>query len=159
MSGSAEKRQSTFKTVSDGAVKSITQRKLLRYWESIRGTDVLPKWSQIDAAEVASFREHLCVMEVKRESRVVRYRIREHGAKLGEYYGNACAGRHLDEFMTPEALSALCAIYDRAVETRRPVYTVTPMADRRRRSVTCERLLLPFTLSDAAVDVVLTSIE
>lgn len=148
-----------FQTASDNAVKSITQRRLLRYWERIRGANVLPAWTQIDHAEIAEIRDNLCVMEVRRESGATRYRVREHGTKLGEYYGNRCAGRHLDEFMSPEALAALTSKYDRAAGSQRPVYTITPITDRHGRSVTCERLLLPFMLSGASAEVVLASIE
>lgn len=159
MSKAAEKSQPAFETVSDNVVKSITQRKLLRYWERLRGAGALPIWSQIDANEMSSFRDYLCVMEIKRESSTVRYRIREHGPKLTEYYGSACAGRHLDEFMAPDALSALTILYAQAISARRPVYTIVPIVDRQGRSVSCERLLLPFTVSGAAVDVILASIE
>jgi hypothetical protein len=150
---------SIFKAISENTVKSIKQRQLLRYWERIRGAQALPTWSQVDPAEFSTSHDYLCVMEVKRGSSGIRYRIREHGKKLEEYYGSACAGKYLDEFMTPQALSVLAAIYAQAVNTRRPVYTVAPIVDGRGRSVTFERLLLPFALAAASVDVVLTSLE
>ncbi|HVG52651.1 MAG TPA: PAS domain-containing protein [Xanthobacteraceae bacterium] len=159
MSEPARKGAAIFKTVSDSVVKSITQRQILRYWERIRGADVLPTWSRFDRAEFSSCRENLCVMEVRREGDRIRLYIREHGEKLAEYYGSACAGRYLDDFMSPEALAALSAIYAQVMETRRPVYTVAPVTDSRGRSVTCERLLLPFTLTGNVVDVVLVSLE
>jgi hypothetical protein len=149
----------TFKPVSEGIVKSIKQRQLARYWERLRGAHLLPLWSEVDPAEIAASRDHLCVMEVKREPSTVRYRIREHGDKLTEYYGSACAGRHLDEFMTPTALAALTAMYAQAVQARRPVYSVAPITDGKGRSVIFERLLLPFTVSGSSVEIVLTSLE
>lgn len=150
---------SAFKPVTENIVKSIKQRQLTRYWERLRGDESLPLWSNVKAAEIAASRDYLCVMEVRRENASLRYRIREHGSKLTEYYGSACAGRHLDEFMTPAALSALTAIYAQAVNGRRPIYTVMPMTDGKGRSVAFERLLLPFTVSGSSVDVVLTSLE
>lgn len=159
MSGAVENRNPAFNNISDGAVKSITQRQILRYWERLRGINPLPVWSHIDPQAFSASRENLCVMEINRDSGSIRYRIREHGKKLAEYYGSACAGKFLDEFMTPQALVALSAIYLQAINTRRPVYTVAPIVDTRGRSVTCERLLLPFTVAGTAVDVVLVSLE
>ena len=148
----------TFKPVTENIVKSIKQRQLTRYWERLRGDHLLPLWSQVDRAEIAASRDNLCVMDIK-HGQSVRYCIREHGDKLAEYYGSACAGRHLDDFMTPAALAALTAIYDQAISHRRPVYTVSPISDTKGRSVTVERLLLPFTVSGSTVDVILTSLE
>jgi hypothetical protein len=159
MNGSVKGGALAFKDISDGAVKSITQRQVLRYWERLRGMNALPVWSQIDPGALSVSREHLCVMEINRESGAVRFRIREHGQKLAEYYGSACAGKFLDEFMTPPALAALSAVYNQAISTKRPVYTIAPIVDIRGRSVTCERLLLPFTVTGKAVDVVLVSLE
>jgi hypothetical protein len=156
---SLQKKSSPFKPISENAIKSIKQRQLLRYWERIRGTSTLPVWSQVDPAEISTSLDNLCVMEVRRESAGIRYRIREHGQKLTEYYGSACAGKYLDEFMTPQALSVLAAIYAEAVTSRRPVYTVAPIIDSRGYSVTFERLLLPFALAGESVEVVLTSLE
>jgi hypothetical protein len=150
---------SAFKSVTETAVKSIKQRQLTRYWERLRADYLLPLWSQVDATEIASSRDNLCIMDVNRESPLLRYRIREHGDKLTEYYGSACAGRFLDELMTPAALSALTAVYAQAVNGRRPVYTVSPITDSKGRAVTFERLLLPFTMSGSTVEVVLTSLE
>ena len=147
-----------FKPVTENIVKSIKQRQLTRYWERLRGDHLLPLWSQVDKVEIAASRDNLCVMEVKHEQ-PVRYRIREHGDKLTEYYGSACAGRHLDDFMTPAALAALTAVYEQAINHRRPVYTVAPVTDPKGRAVTVERLLLPFTLAGSTVDVILTSLE
>jgi hypothetical protein len=150
---------STFKPVTETVVKSIKQRHLTRYWERLRANFLLPLWSQVDATEIASSRDNLCVMDVNREGPLLRYRIREHGNKLTEYYGSACAGRFLDDFMTPTALSALTAIYTQAVNSRRPVYTVSLITGSKGGAVTFERLLLPFTVSGSMVDVVLPSLE
>jgi hypothetical protein len=147
-----------FKSVTENIVKSIKQRQLTRYWERLRGDHLLPLWSQVNKTEIIASRDNLCVMEVKYEQ-PVRYRIREHGDKLTEYYGSACAGRHLDDFMTPAALAALTSIYEQAITHCRPVYTVAPITDPKGKAVTVERLLLPFTLSGSTVDVILTSLE
>jgi len=149
----------TFKPVTENIVKSIKQRQLTRYWERLRGSDLLPLWSAVDRDEIAWSRDNLCVMEIKREGTALRCLIREHGDKLTEYYGSACAGRHLDEFMAPEALTQLTAIYAQAVNARRPVYTVSPAVDSKGRAVTFERLLLPFTVGGSQVEIVLTSLE
>ena len=151
--------KSAFKTVTETAVKSIKQRQLTRYWERLRADYLLPLWSQVDATEIASSRDNLCVMDVNREGALLRYCIREHGDKLTEYYGSVCAGRFLDDLMTPAALSALTAVYAQAVNGRRPIYTISPITDSKGRAVTFERLLLPFTVSGSAVEVVLTSLE
>ena len=149
----------TFKLVTENIVKSIKQRQLTRYWERMRGGYLLPLWSSVDRNEIAASRDNLCVMDVKHEGTALRCLIREHGDKLTEYYGSTRAGRHLDEFMAPEALAQLTAIYAEAVNVRRPVYTVSPMVDSKGRAVTFERLLLPFTVGGSQVDVVLTSLE
>jgi hypothetical protein len=150
---------SAFKPVTESAVKSIKQRQLTRYWERLRADYLLPMWPQVDATEIAASRDNLCVVDINRESPLLRYRIREHGDKLTEYYGGVFSGRFLDEFVTPAALSALTVVYAQAVNCRRPVYTVSPITDSKGRAVTFERLLLPFTVSGSTVDVVLTSLE
>lgn len=159
MNDANHNNSTSFKFVTENAVKSIKQRQLTRYWERLRGNHLLPVWSHVDTTEIVSSRDHLCVMEVNREGPELRYRIREHGDKLTEYYGSACAGRFLDEFTAPAALAVLTAIYTQTVNVRRPVYTVSPISDSKGRSVTFERLLLPFTVSGSTVDVVLTSLE
>ena len=135
-------------------MKSIKQRQLTRY-SAPRRLSVSDVVAQVDATEIVSSLDNLCVMDVNREGPTLRYRIREHGDKLSEYYGSTISRRFHD------AGGARCTYCHLRIGGQRPAAGVHGVAGHhtKGRAVTLERLPMPFTVSGSAVDVVLTSLK
>lgn len=148
-----------FASVRQDAVRSSTQRELLRHWLQACARDEAPLWRSLDAEQLVRLGDNLTFQDVVGSGDDVRFRILFHGKRIGEMYGAKCDGKFLDEIL-PEPLRApALATYRHAVETRRPVYTVGEVQDRSGQCVRYERLLLPFRLEGAVIDRILASLE
>ena len=87
-------------------MKSIKQRQLTRY-SAPRRLSVSDVVAQVDATEIVSSLDNLCVMDVNREGPTLPIAF----ASTATSFRSIMAARFLDDFMTPEALAALTAIY------------------------------------------------
>jgi hypothetical protein len=143
-------------------VRSDHQRWLLDYWASQRGSESLPIWRDLNAADIAIPFDNLAWMDVVEAygEEAPRFLIRFHGRRLSEAVapiGNE--GKFIDDLLPPPYLGAAVATYREVVRTKGPVYTVSDMRDLAGRIVHHERLLLPFSLDGREVERILASIE
>jgi hypothetical protein len=80
------------------SVTELTSTKiaaLARYWESKRGQRAMPRWRDIDPAEIKPLLPHLLVSRYERDPFRVRYVIV--GTWLAQFAGGDFTGRTLDE--------------------------------------------------------------
>jgi hypothetical protein len=129
---------------SSDLVKSVRQRWLLSYWTRLRGERTLPRWADLDLAELDSCFDDLTILDALAADGRVSFRIFDHGKNVGAMYAGECAGKFLDEVLPAAARDYTLETYEQAVRTRMPVYTVSKVADAGARTVFYERLLLPF---------------
>ena len=80
------------------SVTELTSSKiaaLARYWEAKRGQRDMPRWRDIDPAEIKPLLPHLLVSRYERDPFRVRYVIV--GTWIAQYSGADFTGRYLDE--------------------------------------------------------------
>ena len=140
-------------------VRSSSQRWLLSYWDRLRGANALPRWEGFEAEELAAMAESLSIQDVIGNDGKARFMIRFHGKRIAEAYGSLCQGRFLDEILPPLYRDAALSTYYRVLTTKLPIYTIADTHDRDGRIVHYERLLLPFSHDDVAIDRILASLE
>jgi hypothetical protein len=141
-------------------VRSSSQRALLRYWNALRGSENLPGWPGIDAAELAPLLKDLSQNDVVTDNGAVRFLIRFHGTRVAELYGREnCVGMYLDEILSAAYVNSALTTFRQVVASQLPVYTVADMRDPAGRIVHYERLLLPFSTDGKSVDRILISLE
>ena len=141
-------------------LRSDHQRWLLDYWAARSRAESPPVWRGLDAGDILVPFDNLAWMEVVDVNGDPRFLIRFHGARLSEALGPIEGlGKYIDDFLPPSYLGAAIQTYRKVVSSKGPVYTVSDMRDPTGQIVHHERLLLPFTQGDGAVDRILASIE
>jgi hypothetical protein len=140
-------------------VRSISQRRLLSYWDRLRGAIPLPMWEGFEAEELVAVAESVSFQDVIGSDDNARFLIRYHGKRIAEAYGALCQGKFLDEILPPQYREAALSTYHRVLATKLPVYTIVDTHDRDGRIVHYERLLLPFSHDGVAIDRILASLE
>ena len=142
------------------AVRAISQRWLLNFWQERLGAQRVPRWQSVEADDLSRLSSNLSLLDVIGGNGGLRFQIRFHGEMIGRVYGSPdCRGLFLHESKPEPARAQALAPYRQTVATGRPVYLIHDVADRQGRLVHYERLLLPFSQDGAAVDRILASFE
>jgi hypothetical protein len=140
-------------------VKSVRQRQLLNAWLRLfTKSGALP---HIAAYEIDRFEEEkqdMVFCTVTYDAGQPRYIVTYDGQRLVEAFGEAAAGRRLEDVLGPERAAATLPIYDECVARRRPSYSVRRLIDVSGREVDYERLLLPFGSGEKA-DTIIGSLK
>lgn len=126
-------------------VKSVRQRWLLGYWARLRCGRALPRWRDLDTAELDSCADDLTIVDVLPNGPRPLLRIHDHGKNVGAMYAGQCAGKYLADTLPESVREAILDTYEQAARLRLPVYTVSGVLDAEGRPVIYERLLLPFS--------------
>jgi hypothetical protein len=129
-------------------VKSVQQRWLLALWIRHRRETMIPGPEDFGMETLDPCRDDLSILDVVADNGSHRFRIFDHGKNVGAMYAGQCAGKYLDEVLPDAVRSHTLDTYEHAVQSRKPIYTVSQIADADGRPILYERLLLP--LGDAA---------
>jgi hypothetical protein len=149
-----------FSAGRENTVRAINQRWLLKFWKRNLGTRNVPQWQSVEAENLSSISANLSFLDVTGTRGLVRYKIRFHGAIIGQVYGSTdCRGKHLDEIIPAARYAEAQQPYRQTVHSGNPVYTIHDMIDSNGRLVNYERLLLPFAQDGKAIDRILASFE
>ena len=140
-------------------VHSIVQRSLLKWWEDQRAERIAPARAEIDAYQLARYRDDVAMYEVVRLAGQTRFRFRFHGRGISLADGADYSGRFLDQALPEEMQRSILAAYHAVLTLRCPIYTVRPTVDANGVPVKFERLLLPFSARGETVDDILTHIQ
>jgi hypothetical protein len=124
-------------------VKSVQQRWLLACWSRSRGDAPLPLSSEFALDKIEECRDDLSVIDVMPGEGFDRFRIFDHGKNVGAMFAGQCAGKLLKETLPDSARTHTLETYEHAARSRKPVYTVSQVADAGGRPILYERLLLP----------------
>jgi len=149
-----------FSQARPDAVRAISQRWLLNFWQQHLGAHRVPRWQTIEAEDLSRLSSNLSFLDVVAGQGGLRFQIRFHGEMVGRIYGSPdCRGVFLHESKPEPQRAQALAPYRQAVVSGRPVYLIHDVADRQGRLVHYERLLLPFSCDGESVDRILASFE
>jgi hypothetical protein len=133
-----------FESANPWAVRSIKQRQLLNTWVSAykdrNGVPALDDFAPAGFDEEKPDIAYFTVME----GNPPRIRIDNDGKRLESAFGGSARGKFLDEYIDPKLHGVTMPVYHECIRRCLPVFTVSEVMDTAGRTVTQERLLLPF---------------
>jgi hypothetical protein len=148
-----------FTSSDPSAVRSIKQREFLNAW--LRASHGhLPFLGDFRPERVTEELVDMMGFDVVREGARARFLITHEGARLTATYGNdhvdpaRRTNRFLDDAIGPERYANVVAMYHACVTHRRPAYSISTVEDADGKSVSYERLLLPFGGKDTVEQIV-----
>jgi hypothetical protein len=110
-------------------IQAINQRWLLKFWNRHLGEQRVPRWKAVEAENLTRMADNFSFLDVAGGEGGVRFVIRYYGPTVIRVYGlSDPRGRYLDEVAKTANCPTGLKPYHRAVETGRPVYTISPTA-------------------------------
>jgi len=125
-----------------------------RYWDGLRGGRFAPGYSEVDPVDIPKLLRYLLVTDVETTAEGRRYRYRLCGTEVEQHFGIAMRGRYVDVLMQGGYRAYIEGLYDRLVEQRCPVYSVSSYEERLMQT---KRLMLPLSSDGRQVDKVLAA--
>lgn len=125
-----------------------------RYWDGLRGERFAPSYAEVDPVEIPQLLRHLLVIEIETNATSRRYRYRLCGTEVEQHFGGPMRGRYIDTLMQGRYLTYIENLYDRLVERRSPIYSVSTYDQ---RAFHTKRLMLPLSSDARVVDMVLAA--
>jgi hypothetical protein len=129
-------------------------RQVYRYWDGLRGSRFAPAYAEVDPVDIPKLLSCLLVTAVESTPQGRRYRYRLCGTEVEQHFGSAMRGRYIDTLMQGPYLTYLQGLYDRLVEQRSAIYTVSTY---HQQALDTKRLMLPLSSDGATVDTVLAA--
>ena len=140
-----------FESADSSIVRSIRQRDLLNAWSRLhRRERTIPLLHQYQPDSLVEEMSDLMYYEVRRGGGDVRFMILHGGANLVSAFGTGRSeGHFVDDIVGAERAKFIVPYLLPAIETHRPVYTVSMVSDVSGVPVSYERLVLPFGAADS----------
>lgn len=132
----------SYEFVSPSHIRSSRMQDLLWEWNGARNGEVLPLRDAFTREALGAAFDWMTHIEVEDAHHRPRFKIAEHGARVGEMYGAVCHGKYLDEILPPGKRAAALESYLKILEKKSPIYTLSESGSDGDR-VTEERLMLP----------------
>ena len=126
-------------------IREIKQRELLNAWMRLRA-------SSSGRPEIKAFAPERIADEVNNMGRYalvrggarIRFFIEDDGSHLALAFGSPGKGKFIDEYVAPDIVEKVLINYRACADHAVPIYVISELVDRAGRSVSYERLLLPF---------------
>lgn len=125
-----------------------------RYWDGLRGGRFAPAYAEVDPLDIPKLLSCLLITEVEHGPQGRRYRYRLCGTEVEQHFGSSMRGRYIDSLMLGPYLTYIQGLYDRVVEQRSAIYTVSTY---HQKALDTKRLMLPLSSDGATVDTVLAA--
>lgn len=125
-----------------------------RYWDGLRQARFAPPYAEVDPVDIPKLLPILLVTQVEEAAGGRRYRYRLCGAEVEENFGSSMRGRYIDAMLQGRYLTYIEELYNRVVDGKKPVYSVSAY---RGRALQTKRLMLPLSSDADSVDVVLSA--
>jgi hypothetical protein len=125
-----------------------------RYWNGLRGDRFAPSYDAVDPVDIPKLLRYLLVTEVETTADGRRYRYRLCGTEVEQHFGITMRGHYIDTLMEGAYRAYIEGLYDRLVEQRCPVYSVSSYDE---RMLQTKRLMLPLSSDGRQVDKVLAA--
>lgn len=124
------------------------------YWDRLRGARFAPAYAEVDPVDIPKLLRYLLVTDVESGPEGRRYRYRLCGTEVEQHFGRAMKGCYIDTLMEGGYRSYIEGLYDRLVNERSPVYSVSSYEE---RLLQTKRLMLPLSSDGQTVDMVLSA--
>ena len=115
-------------------------RSILAFWRDLRGENVAPMRSQIDAAKMRPWLSRIALVEKAPDGRL---RNRIVGGGVERFIGANRTGRFLEDYVADSARRAIMEPYDLCAQTRRPVASRLGGGDFGNAFAALDRLIMP----------------
>ena len=133
-----------FETISFEAIKSISQRGLLRHWAGLAAGRRFPPLQEFSSDPRMHDPKQLVIWQVENTPGGRQFRALYQGDHLEQVFNSDWAGRTMEE-ITPGCLKAYTSkTANHCIDSGCAVYSVLATPDPAGHRVDCERLLLPF---------------
>lgn len=145
--------RSSFERHYDVAVSSQVLAGLVRYWESKRGEDDVPKAVSIDPVEIgAKLLPHVILIDVEtRDGNEPRFRLRLVGTYAVTTLGRDNTGKYFDECYSEERLEDMTQGVRYVAENRAPMRSIGSAEFADRGWLDLEFVLLPLADREGAI--------
>ena len=127
----------------------------LHYWEQLRRGRVMPSREDIEPLDIAALLPHVYLVNIAYDPLDFRYRLI--GTKIVEHSLADYTGRSLRDLPEQRPPSQIWALFNQAIEERRPVCTRIPYLHIPGRSV--EKLAAPLSTDGQTIDMLFGVIE
>ena len=124
------------------------------YWDGLRAGRFAPAYAEVDPVDIPKLLRYLLVTDVETAPGGRRYRYRLCGTEVEQHFGIAMRGCYVDTLMQGAYRTYIEGLYDRLVEQRCPVYSVSSYEERQLQT---KRLMLPLSRDGREVDMVLAA--
>ena len=139
-----------FESASRSVIRSVRQGDMFNAWLRVyRRERAMPLIHQFEYERLSEEKPDLMYYDVVRNGDGYRYLIQHNGLNLTKAFGTGePVGKHLDEILDADRLGFMTPAFVACIEARRPVFTVSSVADINGVPVSYERLALPFGAND-----------
>jgi hypothetical protein len=125
-------------------------RSLYGFWRQARDRRAFPAWSRFFAEDFKPWMGHIMLIEP--QDTPLRFRVRLHGTKLGEYDGKDLTGWVLDDAVPERGHPDVIGPYVKAVVSGEPQYDITTSPFHEGTVRRLCRLVLPCSEDGGQVD-------
>jgi hypothetical protein len=151
--------ESAFEMARPSIVRDIRQRALLNNWLQLADVQCPPTTADFQIERFEQKDEQVGFYAVVRQNDgSVRFRIDHDGNFLARAFGSSGRGQFIDDYVAPNLIAVLLPAYHECEQQGLPVYTILKIKDEAGRTVSYQRLLLPFGES-GGVSRVMTSLK
>lgn len=133
------------RVASFNAIKSMSQRALLRHWRDIGGGTSLPSLEQFAPPPDGPEGAQLMYWTIEGDGERRTFKTLQHGRYLAEAFGvNPLPLQGVQSVVPPSLQRIVLNGLNACAHERAPIYEVLSTRDEASRRINCERLLLPF---------------
>ena len=126
-------------------IREIKQRELFNAWLRLHASsDGRPALKAFAPEGVGDEVNNMGRYAVVRSMDGVRFFIEHDGRNLAIAFGSSGQGKFIDEYVAPDLVDKILINYRACADLGMPVYVISDLVDRDSRSVSYERLMLPF---------------
>jgi len=149
----------SFELAQPAVVRDIRQRALLNNWLQLADTSCPPSAADFHIERFQQKDEAVGFYAVVRQDDgSVRFRIDHDGNFLARAFGSSGRGQFIDDYVAPNLIAVLLPAYSECAQRGLPVYTILKLKDEGDRTVSYQRLLLPFA-EGGIVSRIMTSLK
>jgi hypothetical protein len=130
-------------------IREIKQRELFNAWLRLHASsNGRPPLQAFAPERIGDEVDNMGRYAVVRGDRGLRFLIEQDGRNLAIAFGSSGKGKFIDEYVAPDIVEKVLINYRACADYGVPVYAISDMVDHESRSVSYERLMLPFFAGD-----------
>ena len=146
----------TMETLAPAQLKSEKLRRLLTFWQRLRGERSLPSRDEFTAEQIGFLLGQVTLVQVTNDPPTYRFRLV--GTRIEEAGRRGDQNKTLDQIGPESYRDALKAAYDLAAKSAEPAISRIEIRGPQRR-FQHEQVVLPFTVKGGSVEMLLHAID